>query len=161
MISLANIQKKLPYFQIFPCYLYTSTKPVPKSGITHYNLFWRFLDYARNDKEGMSLQHPFNCHPDQCGEIPPCASLRFPTCGRLPVAFRDDKGKRCLVEMTRGCHPFQTSSSSSGLYAPSFASNSTVPLSRHFKLCHCPFSIFSTTPPGTISMVSVSRPSES
>jgi hypothetical protein len=24
-------------------------------------------------------------------EISPCAALRFPTCGRLPVAFRDDK----------------------------------------------------------------------
>ena len=35
---------------------------------------------------------------------------------------------------------------------PSFASNSTVPLSRHFRLCHWPFSIFSTTPPGTISL---------
>ena len=54
-----------------------------------------------------------------------------------------------------------TSSSSKGRYGPSFDSSDTVPDSRHFKLCHCPFSIFNTTPPGTISTVSTSRPSES
>ena len=30
-------------------------------------------------------------------EISPCASLRFPTCGRLPVAFRDDKREEGIV----------------------------------------------------------------
>ena len=58
-------------------------------------------------------------------------------------------------------YSFHTSSSSNGRYGPSFASNSTVPLSRHFKLCHCPFSIFSTIPPGTISIVSVRLPCSS
>ena len=36
--------------------------------------------------------------------------------------------------------------------------SSTVPLSRHFRLCHWPFSMFSIVPPGTISMVSVRFP---
>ena len=54
-----------------------------------------------------------------------------------------------------------TSSSLSGSHAPSFASSNTVPLSRLFRLCHCPTGILMTVPPGYMSMVSVNFPSES
>lgn len=45
--------------------------------------------------------------------------------------------------------------------SPVLGPNNTVPDSRHFKLCHYPFSIFRTTSPGTVSVVTVRLPCSS
>lgn len=58
-------------------------------------------------------------------------------------------------------HPFKISSSPIGSYAPSFTSSNTVPDSRDSRLCHWPAGMLMMVPPGTMSMVSASRPSSS
>lgn len=86
----------------------------------------------------------------------------LPASGLLPHWGQTDMSKTTTRHSTPfSSHLVKISSSPNGRYAPSFASSNTVPDSRHFKLCHCPASIFNTTPPGTISTVSVRCPSES
>lgn len=78
----------------------------------------------------------------------------IPTKRPNPFQYFLDCFHNSVAQYFRDFGTSMISSSSNGRYAPSLASKSTVPLSRHIELCHWPFSLFRIGPPGYISTVS-------